>query len=69
LINSVILELPAAAVAKELIPHVDTLYAAIDTSVAGKPDYQTKLTKAADHMPMSAANLTSGIVANKRIES
>jgi hypothetical protein len=69
LINSVIPELPADAVAKELIPHVDTLYAAIDASVAGKPDYQTKLTKAADHMPMTAAILTSGIVANKKIES
>ena len=69
LINSVIPELPADAVAEELVPHVDTLFAAIDASVAGKPDYQTKLTKAADHMPMTAAILTSGIVANKNIES
>ena len=41
LINSVIPELPADAVAEELIPHVDTLYAAIDASVArqaGLPD-------------------------------
>jgi hypothetical protein len=69
LINSVIPELPADAVAEELIPHVDTLFAAIDASVAGKPDYQTKLSMAADHMPMTAAVLTSGIVANKKIDS
>ena len=69
LINSVIPELPADAVAEELIPHVDTLFSAIDASLANKPDYQTKLTKAADHMPMTAAILTSGIVANKKIDS
>jgi hypothetical protein len=69
LINSVIPELPADAVAEELVPHVNSLYAAIDASVAGKPDYQAKLTKAADHMPMTAEILTSGIVANKKIES
>ena len=69
LINSVIPELPADAVAEELIPHVDSLFAAIDASVAGKPDYQTKLSKAAEHMPMTAAVLASGIVANKKIES
>ena len=69
LINSVIPELPANAVAEELIPHVNTLFAAIDADVAGKADYQTRLTKAADHMPMTAAILTSGIVANKNIES
>jgi hypothetical protein len=69
LINSVIPELPADAVAKELIPHADSLFAAIDASVAGKPDYQSKLTEAASHMPMTAAVLTSGIVANKNIAS
>ena len=69
LINSVIPELPADAVAEELIPHVDSLFAAIDASVAGKPDYQTKLSEAASHMPMTAAVLTSGIVANKHIAS
>jgi hypothetical protein len=37
--------------------------------VAGKAHYQTKLSKAADHMPMTAATLASGIVANKNIES
>ena len=69
LINSVIPELPADAVAKELLPHVDSLFTAIDASVAGKPDYQNKLSIAAQHMPMTAAVLTSGIVANKKIES
>ena len=69
LINSVIPELPADAVAEELLPHVDSLFAAIDSSVAGKADYQTKLSKAAEHMPMTAAILTSGIVANKNIAS
>jgi hypothetical protein len=69
LINSVIPELPADAVADELKPHVASLFAAIDASVAGKPDYQTKLSMAAEHMPMTAAVLTSGIVANKKIES
>jgi hypothetical protein len=69
LINSVIPELPADAVAEELVPHVDSLFAAIDASVAGKPDYQTKLSEAASHMPMTAAVLTSGIVANKNIAS
>ena len=69
LINSVVPELPADAVAEELVPHVDSLFAAIDASVAGKPDYQTKLSKAAEHMPMTAAILASGIVANKKIDS
>ena len=69
LINSVIPELPADAVAGELVPHVNTLIAAIDAGIAGKADYQTKLTVAADHMSMTAAILTSGIVANKKIES
>jgi hypothetical protein len=69
LINSVVPELPADAVAEELKPHVASLFAAIDASVAGKPDYQTKLSIAAEHMPMTAAVLTSGIVANKKIES
>jgi hypothetical protein len=69
LINSVVPELPADAVAEELKPHVTSLFAAIDASVAGKPDYQTKLSTAAEHMPMTAAVLASGIVANKKIES
>jgi hypothetical protein len=69
LINSVVPELPADAVAKELIPHVQTLFDAIDAAVAGKPDVQTKLAMAAEHMTMTAAILTHGIVANKKITS
>ena len=68
LINSVIPELPADAVAKELIPHVSSLFAAIDAAVAGSPNYQTKLAAAAAHMPMTAAILTNGIVANKKLD-
>jgi hypothetical protein len=67
LINSVVPELPADAVAKELIPHVQSLFDAIDAAVAGSPSYQTKLAAAAEHMTMTAAILTSGIVANKMI--
>ena len=67
LIHSVVPQLPADAVAKELIPHVQTLLDAIDAAVAGQPDYQSKLSDAADHMTMTAAVLTGGIVANKKI--
>ena len=65
LINSVVPELPADAVADELKPRVQSLYAAIDASVAGKPDYQTKLSMAADHMVMTAEILAGGIAKNK----
>ncbi|HKN44411.1 MAG TPA: hypothetical protein VJW23_10830, partial [Propionibacteriaceae bacterium] len=68
LINSVVPELPADAVADELKPHVQSLYAAIDSSVAGKPDYQTKLSMAADHMVMTAEILAGGIAKNKGLE-
>jgi hypothetical protein len=67
LINSVVPELPAAAVAQELVPHVQTLFDAIDAAVAGSPDFQTKLAMAAEHMSMTAEILTGGIVANKKI--
>jgi cytochrome c556 len=53
--------LPAAAVAAELKPHVTTLFAAIDSVVAGKADAFKKLKKAADHMPMTAKILAGGI--------
>jgi hypothetical protein len=65
LINSVVPELPAAAVADELTPHVSSLLAAIDAAVAGSPDFQTKLAAAAAHMPMTAATLADGIARNK----
>jgi len=48
---------------------VQTLTDAIDAAIAGSPDYQTKLSMAADHMSMTAAILTGGIVANKKITS
>lgn len=67
LIHSVVPQLPADAVAQELIPHVQTLLDAIDADITASPDYQTKLTMAADHMPMTAAILAGGIVADKHI--
>jgi len=67
LINSVVPELPADAVAKELIPHVNTLYAAIDALVTGKGDAFALLSKAADHMPMTADILAGGIAKNKKL--
>ncbi len=67
LINSVVPELPADAVADELTPHVASLLAAIDAAVANDPSFQTKLDEAAHHMTMTAATLTGGIVANKKI--
>ena len=68
LIHSVVPELPADAVAQELVPHVQSLLDAIDAAVAGRPDFQTKLDAAAAHMTMTAAVLTHGIVANKMIK-
>jgi hypothetical protein len=65
LINSVVPELPADAVADELTPHVATLLAAIDAAVANDPSFQTRLSAAAAHMPMTAAILANGIAANK----
>jgi hypothetical protein len=67
LIHSVVPELPADAVAAELTPHVATLLAAIDSAVAGKSDFQTKLSTAAAHMPMTAAILAGGIAKNKNL--
>ena len=61
LINSVVPELPADAVAEELMPHVQTLFAAIDAVVAGRPDQYKLLQHAADHMPMTADILAGGI--------
>ena len=67
LINSVVPELPADAVAKELIPHVQSLFAAIDAQVAGSPTQFDLLEKAASHMPGTAAILAGGIAANKKL--
>jgi hypothetical protein len=67
LINSVIPQLPADAVAQELVPHVQSLLSAIDALVAGDPSVFAKLSAAADHMPMTAKTLASGIAANKKL--
>ena len=57
----------AYAVAEELVPHVDSLLTAIDAAVANDPTFQQKLDESAHHMTMTAAILTGGIVANKKI--
>ena len=65
LINSVVPELPADAVAQELVPHVQTLLDTIDALVAGDTKVFSKLGKAATHMPMTAKILAGGIATNK----
>jgi hypothetical protein len=67
LINSVVPELPADAVADELKPHVASLFAAIDAQVAGDPKQFTLLQEAAGHMPGTAATLAGGIAMNKKL--
>jgi len=67
LINSVVPELPADAVAQELVPHVQSLLAAIDSLVAGDGQVFAKLTEAASHMPMTAQTLAGGIADNKKL--
>jgi hypothetical protein len=67
LINSVVPQLPADAVAQELVPHVQTLLDAIDALVAGSPTVYGKLAMAAGHMPMTAATLSGGIAADKTL--
>ncbi len=67
LINSVVPELPADAVANELKPHVASLFAAIDAQVAGDPQQFALLATAAGHMPGTAAILAKGIAANKKL--
>src|SRR4051794_26156912 len=67
LINSVVPELPADAVAEELKPHVASLSAAIDAVVAGDPTAFSKLQTAAGHMPMTAATLSGGIAQNLKL--
>jgi hypothetical protein len=59
LINSVIPQLSADAVAKALIPHVQSLESTIDSLVAGDGKGFTKLVAAADHMPMTAETLAA----------
>jgi hypothetical protein len=54
--------LPKQAVADELKPHVETLFAAIDAQAAKDPSAVAKLKTAADHMPMTASILAGAIV-------
>ena len=67
LINSVVPELPAAAVAEELKPHVASLFSAIDAQVAGSPTQFSLLETAAGHMSNTAKVLAGGIAANKKL--
>ena len=67
LINSVVPELPADAVANELKPHVASLFTAIDAVVAGDPTAFAKLQTAAGHMPGTAATLAGGIAENAKL--
>jgi hypothetical protein len=50
------------AVADELKPHVETLFAAIDAQASKDPSQFDKLKMAADHMPMTASILAGAIV-------
>ncbi|MDQ1438819.1 MAG: hypothetical protein QOK43_2448 [Acidimicrobiaceae bacterium] len=53
--------LPKGAVAAELVPHVQTLEAAIDAQAAKDPTQYAKLATAAAHMPMTAEILAGAI--------
>jgi hypothetical protein len=52
------------AVAQELIPHVQSLFDAIDAAVAKSTDVYPKLMVAASHMPMTA-NILAGAIAKQ----
>ncbi|MFI9508960.1 hypothetical protein [Nocardia sp. NPDC052566] len=67
LINSVVAELPAQAVADELKPHVASLFSTIDSLVANDGQAFSTLVDAADHMPMTASILAGGIAKNKKL--
>lgn len=54
--------LPKQAVADELKPHVESLFAAIDAQAAADPAAFDLLRAAAGHMPMTAAILAGAIV-------
>jgi hypothetical protein len=61
LLNSVNPNLPKAAVAEALIPHVTATFAAIDGVVSGDGTGFEKLRVAAGHMPMLASTLAGAI--------
>lgn len=65
LINSVVPELPANAVADELTPHVSTLFSTIDSIITDDGKQFSKIVEAASHMPMTAQALAGGIAKNK----
>lgn len=67
LINSVVPNLPAAAVQAELEMHAKTLLAAIDADIAGDPTYYSLLQASATHMQATAAALAGGIAVDKKI--
>ncbi|MBA3490117.1 MAG: hypothetical protein H0T78_11390 [Longispora sp.] len=67
LINSFVPEPPADAVANEPKSHTESVFATIDSLVANDGQVFAKLSAAADHMPMTAAPLASGIAANKKL--
>lgn len=60
--------LPAAAVQDSLKMHLASLTVAIDDLAAGDPKAYQDLRTAADHMPMTADALTSGIVKAAKIK-
>lgn len=55
--------LPAEAVAEELVPHVQTVLATIDAVIAGDGTAFAELKEAAAHMPHTAEVLAGAIVA------
>jgi hypothetical protein len=60
--------LPQDAVAEELVPHVDSVFAAIDAVVDGDAGAFDTLKTAAGHMPMTAAVLAAGIAEQMGLE-
>ena len=64
-ISSAVPSLPAEAVAEELTPHVDSVFAVIDSIVAGKADAFDKAREAAGHMPNTAKVLAGGIASEQ----
>jgi hypothetical protein len=57
--------LPADAVAQELVGHIQTLEAAIDAILGGKPNASDLVSMAEQHMPGTAAPLAKGIATAK----
>ena len=64
-ISSAVPSLPAEAVAEELTPHVESVFAVIDSIVGGKADAFDKAREAAGHMPNTAKVLAGGIASEQ----